>query len=131
MIRTKKARVVRQPSPTAQKMEKVRSLLATAGYHPFRVSRERRRTSFDIIAVKKVGRMYIPLWLYPTRTGRVVVRPWRNRKGASQELYREISDLARKSLRLFRSVPMPKTDSLHEWFTHASRKEVKLLGWEI
>lgn len=112
-------------------MEKVRSLLATAGYHSFRVSCERRRTAFDIIAVKKVNSLYIPIWLYPTKSGRVVVRPWRNRKGASQELYREISEPTRKSLRLFRSVPMPKTDSLHEWFTQASRKEIKLLDWEI
>lgn len=127
MIRTKKARVVRRQSETAHKMEKVRSLLATAGYHPFRVSRERRRTSFDIIAVKKVGRLYIPLWLYPTRTGRVVVRPWRNRKGASQELYRDISKKSRQSLRLFRSSPMPRTSVWYDWLTRASRKEAELL----
>jgi len=127
MIRTKKARVVRRQSEVAEKMERVRRLLANAGYETFRVSPKSRRTSFDILAVK-VGTIFLePYWLYPTRTGRVVVRPWRDRKGSSYDLYRDISKQSRHSLRLFRSSPMPRTSVWYDWLTRASRKEAELL----
>ena len=127
MIRTNKSRVVRK-SPVAEKMERLRHLLGEKGYWVFRVSPKLRKTSLDIVAVEKD---YPPVsyWLYPTKTGRVVVRAWRIRKGASQEFYSNIRlpDRERKALKLLRSSPMPETSSWHNWLTKDSKKEAEHL----
>ncbi len=130
MIRKSKEQTVRRQSEVAERMKRVKRLLANAGYETYRVGQKSRRSSFDILAVK-VGEILLePYWLYPTKTGRVVVRPWRARKGAVKDLYRYIGEKNRKAHNLFSSRPMPRTSQSHwyDWVTKASRKQARLLG---
>lgn len=127
----------KRPSPvstadndeTCSHMRTLTKLLAEAGYYVFEVCDERRRTASDIIAVKK-GKPITPFWIYPSKQGRIIVRPWTHGAASRELSYRDVNRNYRKPLRLVRSSPIAKSTKCgwQDWLSPSSKVEAEHLG---
>lgn len=108
------------------RMMLLRRLLREAGYWIFDVDPARRKTELDIIAV---GPIYTtsPVWIYPSRTGRLVIRSGGSRFQAGR-LRLSVPESHRRGLRMMISREMEQTPNWHDWLAPASRHEARLLG---
>ncbi len=105
----------------------LRRLLGKAGYLIFDANPDRRKTPIDIVVVHPLNPT-APYWLYPSRAGRIVVRPWVGGLGAWRLSYQHIPEEHRAMLKLIRSKPIPSKGHWYDWLSPASRIEARSLG---
>lgn len=114
---------------TQANLSLARRLLAEAGCKIFDAHPAYRRTELDLIVVHP-NRPACPAWIYPSRAGRLVIRPWANAAQA-RDLKRRLPAEHRSKLRLMISRPMPLTPAWHDWLSPASKREARLLGLPV
>lgn len=105
---------------------RLRQLLGEAGYKIFEVEPLRRRSELDLI-VLRASHPTAPVWIYPSRTGRLILRPWTTSLKQTLRLRQDIPKRYRAGLRMLSSRPMPKGGEWHEWLSPAARAEARLL----